>query len=134
MSADYVTAMVHLRPDDDWEIKPDDASSLVWSGEGDPPTVAEIMAARDALEGDATRTTARTALRAAWDALPAYIRGPFQDKFNAANALLDAGDYDAATALIEYAEMPSAYSIEQAATFAQVQTQMAAGIAALAEI
>ena len=77
------------------------------------------------------RSAARTNLRAAWDSLPAYIRGPFQDKFNAANALLDAGDDEAAKALIEYAEAPMAYSVEQVAMFSAVKAQMASGIAGL---
>lgn len=86
------------------------------------------------ISAERARLTARTALRTQWESLPAWIRGPFGDKFDAAYRMVIAGDYDAAIALIAYAEMPSAYTIEQAATFAQVQTQMAAGIAALAQI
>jgi hypothetical protein len=82
----------------------------------------------------ASRLAARTDLRTTWEALPAWIRGPFGDKFDAAYRMVIAGDYEAAEALIEYAEMPSGYTLEQAATFAQVQSQMAAGIAALAQI
>jgi cytidine deaminase len=63
--------------------------------------------------------------------LPAWIRGPFGDKFAAAVALLDAGDDEAAAALIEYAEAPSTYTAEQVAIFAQVRTQLLAGIASL---
>lgn len=86
------------------------------------------------LSQEEARLAARIALRTTWESLPAWIRGPFGDKFDAAYRMVIAGDYDAATALIEYAEMPSAYSIEQAAIFAQAQAQMASGIAALAQI
>lgn len=79
----------------------------------------------------AIRTAIRTALRAKWDALPAWIRGPFQDKFAAANTLLDAGQDDAAEAIIQYAEVPTAYSVEQVAIFASVRAELLAALSSL---
>lgn len=77
------------------------------------------------------RSAIRTALRAKWDDLPAWIRGPFQDKFAAANTLLDAGQDDAAEAIIQYAEVPAAYSVEQAAIFATVRTELLAALSGI---
>jgi hypothetical protein len=80
---------------------------------------------------DSPRAQARAAMRAQWDSLPAWIRGPFQHQFAAANVLLDAGQDDAAEALIEYAEVPTGYSIEQTESFALIRTELLAAIAAL---
>lgn len=77
------------------------------------------------------RSTIRTALRAKLDALPAWIRGPFQDKFAAANTLLDAGQDDAAEAIIQYAEVPTAYSVEQVAIFAAVRAELLAALSGI---
>lgn len=77
------------------------------------------------------RSSSRAALRAQWEALPAYIRGPYRDKFEAANRLLDEGDDDAAVALIEYAAPAPDFDAAQLATFAQVKASMKAGIEAL---
>lgn len=77
------------------------------------------------------RQKARADLRAQWEALPAYIRGPYRDKFEAANRLLDEGDDAAAVALIEYAAPVPDFDAAQLATFAQVKASMKAGIEAL---
>lgn len=77
------------------------------------------------------RTATRAAMREQWDGLPAWIRGPFQSLFAAANALLDAGDDDAAAEMIRYAVPPSGYTPEQARAFAQVKQQFASAFAAL---
>lgn len=77
------------------------------------------------------RAASRVALRAAWDALPAFIRGPYRPEFEAANRLLDEGDDAGAIALIEYAPAKPDFTIEQVATFAAVKAQMKAGIEAL---
>jgi len=109
----------------------------ITSGDGGTvPTLEEIEAQRSFAEAviadqqaaiDA-RAQGRSALYVAWQALPAYIRGPFREKFEVANTLLDEGDDEAAIAMIEYAEAPASYTLEQAAVFAATKTAMKAGI------
>lgn len=104
--------------------KPSDAAT--WqNGQWVEPSPAELAAAE--------RSAQRTALRQQWDALPDFIRGPFRDKFEAANRLLDEGDDDAAIALIEYAEAPASFTATQLATFAATQAAMKAGIEGLTQ-
>jgi hypothetical protein len=110
---------------------------IITAGDGGPiPTLEEIEAQRSLAEAiiadqqaviDA-RAQGRSALYAAWQALPAYIRGPFREKFEAANMLLDEGDDEAAIAMIEYSEAPASYTLEQASVFAATKTAMKAGI------
>ena len=103
---------------------------------GTVPTMEEIEAQRsfaEAVIADQqaaidTRAAGRSALYSAWQALPAYIRGPFREKFEVANTLLDEGDDEAAIAMIEYAEAPASYTLEQATVFAATKTAMKAGI------
>lgn len=105
--------------------KPSDAAT--WqNGQWVEPSPAELAAAE--------RSAQRTALRQQWDALPDFIRGPFRDKFEAANRLLDEGDDDAAIALIEYAEAPASFTATQLATFAATQAAMKAGIENLTQV
>lgn len=103
---------------------------------GTVPTLEEIEAQRSFAEAviadqqaalDA-RAQGRSALYTAWQALPAYIRGPFREKFEVANTLLDEGDDEAAIAMIEYSEAPASYTLEQASVFAATKTAMKAGI------
>jgi len=61
-------------------------------------------AERQALQ---TRKEARSAMREAWDTLPAWIRGPYRPLFDSANRLLDEGDDDAAQEMIRAAEATS---------------------------
>lgn len=77
------------------------------------------------------RSAGRTALRQQWEALPSYIRGPYRDKFEAANRLLDEGDDEAAVALIEYAPAAPDFTAEQIAVFNSTKASMKAGIEAL---
>jgi hypothetical protein len=77
------------------------------------------------------RALARVALREQWDSLPAWIRGPYQHQFAAANALLDAGQDDAAAALIQYADVPTAFDLEQIEVFSRVRDEMLAALEAL---
>ncbi len=77
------------------------------------------------------RSVGRGSLRASWDGLPAYIRGPYRDKFEAANRLLDEGDDEGAIALIQSAAPAPDFDSTQLALFIQVKAQMQAGIAAL---
>jgi hypothetical protein len=86
---------------------------------------APILAAR------ATRAEARATLAAQWAGLPPYIRGPFGAQFEAAARLLDAGDDEAAAALIEFSAAPAGYDPVQLATFTQVRASLALAIAAL---
>jgi hypothetical protein len=103
---------------------------------GSVPTPQEIEAQRAFAESVITarqadidaRAAGRSALYAAWQALPAYIRGPFREKFEVANTLLDEGDDEAAIAMIEYAEAPTSYTAEQITVFAATKTAMKAGI------
>jgi hypothetical protein len=110
---------------------------IITAGDGGiVPTLEEIEAQRLSAEsavaaqlaGIQARANGRAALRAAWDALPAYIRGPFREKFEVANTLLDEGDDEAAIAMIEYAEAPASYTAEQLTVFAATKTAMKAGI------
>jgi hypothetical protein len=110
---------------------------IITAGDGGPvPTIEEIEAQRSLAEAiiadqqaviDA-RAAGRSALYGAWQALPAYIRGPFREKFEVANTLLDEGDDEAAIAMIEYAEAPTSYTAEQVIVFSATKTAMKAGI------
>jgi hypothetical protein len=77
------------------------------------PIAADILAAR-------TRKAKIDAARAEWEALPAWIRGPYGAAHDAASKLVDAGDDEAAIALLTYAEPPTGYSTEQLETFITV--------------
>jgi len=116
-----------------WRVYGDEISA---GDGGSVPTPQEIEAQRAFAEAiladrEATinqRAQGRSALYAAWQALPAYIRGPFREKFEVANTLLDEGDDEAAIAMIEYAEAPTSYTAEQATVFSATKTAMKAGI------
>lgn len=112
----------------------------ITAGDGGPaPTMEEIEAARPAAEAALAiasqqrlaRSTARAALAEQWTTLPAWIRGPFGAVYTAAVALLDQADDAAAAALIEYAEPPSGYSLEQVETFDLMRAELLASIEAL---
>ena len=120
------TVIANLRRKGWADAPPTPSDAATWqNGQWVEPSPAELAAAE--------RSAQRTALRQQWDALPDYIRGPFRDKFEAANRLLDEGDDDAAIALIEYAEAPASFDAEQIATFAATQAAMKAGIEGLAQ-
>lgn len=123
-----------------WRVFGDDIAA---GDGGPPPSMAEIEAMRPAAQAKADadaaaaeaeneaaqqRAALRQSLRQQWDALPNFIRGPFRDKFEAANRLLDERDDAAAIALIEYAEAPASFTVEQMATFSAVRAAMKAGI------
>jgi hypothetical protein len=116
-----------------WRVYGDD----ITAGDGGPvPTLEEIEAQRQTVESillaqqtqRENRAAGRSALRAIWNTLPAYIRGPFREKFEIANRLLDEGDDEAALAMIEYAEAPSNYTLEQISVFAATKATMKTGI------
>ena len=93
---------------------------------------AQLAAANQPPAPDTSaRALARVALREQWDSLPAWIRGPYQHQFAAANALLDAGQDDAAAALIQYADVPTAFDLEQIEVFSRVRDEMLAALEAL---
>ena len=126
----------HGMPGSDWGNCTDYAMlQLTWRDPRPLPSEAQILAWFAEIEEknsrDLLRTTKRAAMREQWDGLPAWIRGPFQSLFAAANALLDAGDDEAASAMIRYAVPPSGYTPEQARAFAQVKQQFASAFAAL---
>ena len=110
---------------------------LITAGDGGAiPSMEEIEAQREAAQAilDAlvaareARATERAALRADWDALPGFIRGPFREKFEIANTLLDEGDDEAAAALIEYADHPASYTQDQIDVFEATKAAMKSGI------
>jgi hypothetical protein len=113
---------------------------LITAGDGGPvPSLEEIEShraeAEAALAIAAAQRLARSAARAAlaeqWTTLPAWIRGPFGATYTAAAALLDQADDAAAAALIEYAEPPSGYSLEQVQAFETIRASLLASIMAL---
>lgn len=115
---------------------------IIRAGDGGPvPSREEIEAARPAAEAAMAaaaalppRAAGRAGLREKWEQLPAYIRGPYRDKFDAANRLLDEGDDEGAIALIEYAAPAAGFTPQQAAVFSAVQMEMKAGIEALPQL
>lgn len=113
---------------------------IITAGDGGPvPTLEEIESHRAEAESAravitaaiTARADARTVMRQQWAALPAWIRGPFGATYNAAVALVDQNDDEAAAALIEYASAPAGYSAEQAETFETIRASLLASIEAL---
>jgi hypothetical protein len=142
MTAAIPDILTHAFPDrGGWTHDPENVEAPIIAGDGGPvPTMEEIEAHREATEAAlaadhaavSARKAARAQLRATWEALPyPWIKGPFQEKFDAAFVLVEKGDIDSAAALIEYAEMPSGYTLEQAGVYAQVKAQLAAALEAL---
>ena len=113
-----------------------DGEEITAGDGGTVPTLEEIEAQRAFTEAVITarqadfdaRAAGRSALYVAWQALPAYIRGPFREKFEVANTLLDEGDDEAAIAMIEYADAPSSFTFEQVGVFTATKASMKAGI------
>jgi len=110
MAASLFDILKSIRPGKGYVCYGEDPNTLFSPDGHEIPSVAEIEAARPAVEAaiDAAalipkRADVRSALRAQWDALPAWIRGPYRPLFDAANALLDEGDDDAAKAMINEA-------------------------------
>ena len=86
---------------------------------------------RPVYETERSRAAGRASLRTAWDGLPSWIRGPYRDKFEVANRLLDEGDDEAARDLIKYATpLPDSEETPLAA-FEAARAQMMSGIDAL---
>lgn len=112
-----------------------DGEITVWRDARPQPEWDEIIAlAAPILAAAESRETARTALRAQWDALPAIYRGPYRPEFEAANRLLDEGDDEGAAAIIAYSEPKQGYSEEEISTFNTVKSQMATSIASLPRV
>lgn len=110
-----------------WAETSKPSESSYWqNGEWVEPSQQELDAQQ--------RATERSALRQQWDALPAYIRGPYRDKFEAANRLLDEGDDESAIALIEYTEPMPGFTDDQTNIFNIAKQQMQQGIANLPNI
>lgn len=110
----------------------DDAEVTEWHEAFPFPGWQEALAAAADLAATATaRADARAALRSQWDALPPWIRGPYRHLFDSANSLLDAGDDEAAVAMIDYAAPRAAFTEEQATTFQEVKASFSAAVAAL---
>ena len=112
----------------------------ITAGDGGPvPSLEEIESHRAEAEAALAiaaaqrlaRSTARAALAEQWTTLPAWIRGPFGATYTAAVALLDQADDAAAAALIEYAEPPSGYSLEQVQAFNLIRAELLASIESL---
>jgi hypothetical protein len=102
---------------------------------GDSITQEQLAAALDQVtEAQATaasRATSRAALRAVWDNLPAYIRGPYRPQFEAANRLLDDGHDEEASALIQYASACLNYDQVQIDQFNAAKSILLDGIESL---
>ena len=79
------------------------------------------------------RATSRAALRAVWDNLPAYIRGPYRPQFEAANRLLDDGHDEEAAALIQYASACLNYDQVQIDQFNAAKSILLDGIESLTD-
>jgi hypothetical protein len=112
----------------------------IQAGDGGPvPALEEIESHRAEAEAALAiaaaqrlaRSTARAALAEQWTTLPAWIRGPFGATYTAAVALLDQADDAAAAALIEYAEPPNGYSLEQVQAFNLIRAELLASIESL---
>lgn len=107
------------------------AQYLEWC-QVEPLSEAEMIAGATATRARRERTAAvreaRQQIRAQWESLPAWLRGPYTDRFSSAERLLDARDYDAAIALIEYTAAATGYDAEQAQTFAMVRAELVAGL------
>lgn len=100
--------------------------------EAQRPFVEALVADREAAINQ--RAQGRSTLYTAWQALPAYIRGPFREKFEVANTLLDEGDDEAAIAMIQYAEPPASYTADQIIVFNNTKVSMMAGIEGLSSL
>lgn len=97
---------------------------------------------KEMTEAEIARAATRSALRAQWDALPAWINGPYRTVFDAVNNLLDENKDTAAAELIDSCE-PTTKISSDAATypelggatrlqyFTAVQAQFKAAIEAL---
>ena len=124
-----------IKPGAAWETRDD--LLKYWEGKDDVPSIERLQEALEehylAESSIELRATARAMLRAKLDSLPAWIRGPFQDKFATANTLLDSGQDDAAAALIQFSEVPTGYTVEQAGVFAMVRADLLAAISSLPE-
>lgn len=114
----------------------DDLATLAetWVDPRPIPSEAAIKAAwaeyQSAQTVITTRTATRAALRARWKTQPAWMRGPYHDKFSAVISLLDDNDKDAALEMIESIE-PTRKITKDAARLTQfngVKAQFAAAI------
>jgi hypothetical protein len=85
------------------------------------PVPAEVLAAQ-------VREASIAALRDQWATMPAWVRGPYGASYAAAQTLIEAGDDDAAVALITYAEPPSGYSAEQLEIFTAIRAGLITSI------
>lgn len=103
-------------------------------GPGSDVYEAAIQRWVDAMEEQSVssdRDVARSVLAEQWLTLPSWIRGPFGGHYDAAIRHLDAGDDEAAAAIIQYANAPAAYSPEQAAAFELIRGELLVAIEAL---
>jgi hypothetical protein len=80
------------------------------------------------------REAIKAQMQAEWESLPAWIRGPFADKRNAAVEMLKIGDDEAAIAIIQYAEPPHGYTAEQLAIFEGVRNTLISEMSALPKV
>jgi len=105
----------------------------------DTATLNGVVAAHKAIVGTViedrgARAAGRESLRTTWAGLGSlypYITGPFEHKFEEVNLLLDQGRQAEAEAVIEFSEALAGYNATQLAVFAQVKSDMLAGVQAL---
>jgi hypothetical protein len=140
---DVMDALAHLYPAGFTAFDPGKptpasyAEYLDWC-EAEPHTEAELIAAAETTRERRailhSRREARAAIRAMWATVPDWMAAPFQEKFEAANALLDQGRDGAAVALVQYAEAPAAFEPLQLTTFENLKTTLITQLQAIPAI
>lgn len=115
-------------PQNPWTIEAPEHVECGWTYDGttwaEPPDLTRAKAI----------TKTRQGLAQQWAGLPAWIRGPFWHHFERASACLDAGHYDEAEAIIQYAEPAPGYDADQTEAFLAARRDFAAAIAQLAKL
>lgn len=137
---DVMDALAHLYPDGFEAFDPamptptSYAEYVAWC-QAEPHSEAEMIAAAEATRAARAmrqaRREARAEIRAMWAQVPDWVAGPFQEKFEAANALLDQGRDGAAVALVQYAEPPAAFPPLQLTTFDNLKAALLTQLQAL---
>ena len=132
---DLSAIMERLYPLGQWSVK--DSEIIAVPNGFKMPTEEEMEDVLSSLKADtiakAAREATRSTLRAQWDKLDPYIRGPYRPLFDAANRLLDENDDDAAIEMIDSAEPTLKISEDpiKLATFNYVKTQFMGAIKSL---
>ena len=114
---EITNALTHLQSNGKisagWSVKDEeyalaDGESITSEQLGDA-----LLGSENVANAERVRSEARKLLDLEWAALPAWIRGPYHILFNAAEQLLDKGDDEAASAMVEAAEPNSAIILDE---------------------